>query len=76
MVEGMSVRAISRITGTDPNTILSILLTVGQSCSRLFNSQVRVHCTLRVTPAMEAKITDDVWSVEELLGFGEQARAA
>jgi transposase-like protein/IS1 family transposase len=41
MVEGMSVRAISRITGTDPNTILSILLTVGQTCSRLFNSHVR-----------------------------------
>ena len=29
MVEGMSVRAISRLTGTDKNTILSLLLTVG-----------------------------------------------
>jgi IS1 family transposase/transposase-like protein len=27
----------------------------------------RVHQTLRVTPAMEAQITDHVWSVEELL---------
>jgi hypothetical protein len=27
----------------------------------------RVHQTLRVTPAMEAGITDHVWSLEELL---------
>jgi hypothetical protein len=26
----------------------------------------RVHQTLRVTPATEAGLTDDVWSVEEL----------
>lgn len=28
----------------------------------------RVHMTLRVTPAMEAGLTDHVWSIEELLG--------
>ena len=27
----------------------------------------RIHSTLDVTPAMEARITDHVWSVEELL---------
>ena len=27
----------------------------------------RIHGTLRVTPAMEAKITDRVWTIEELL---------
>jgi hypothetical protein len=27
----------------------------------------RVHQTLRVTPAMEAKLTDHVWSIRELL---------
>ena len=27
---------------------------------------VRVHQTLRVTPAMEAGLTDHVWSIEEL----------
>jgi hypothetical protein len=30
----------------------------------------RVHQTLRVTPAMEAGITDHIWSVAELLSFG------
>jgi hypothetical protein len=28
----------------------------------------RVHQTLRVTPAMEAGITDHVWTIEELIG--------
>ena len=28
---------------------------------------VRVHQTLRVTPAMEAGITDRIWSIKELL---------
>jgi hypothetical protein len=32
----------------------------------------RVHQTLRVTPAMEAGLTDHVWSLEELVGLLEQ----
>jgi hypothetical protein len=28
----------------------------------------RVHSSLRVTPAMEAGLTDHIWSVAELLG--------
>jgi IS1 family transposase len=29
----------------------------------------RIHTTLRVTPAMEAGLTDHVWSLEEIVGF-------
>jgi hypothetical protein len=29
----------------------------------------RVHQTLRVTPAMEAGVTDRVWSVEEIVAL-------
>jgi hypothetical protein len=29
----------------------------------------RVHRTLRVTPAMEAKIADHVWEIEELVAL-------
>jgi hypothetical protein len=32
----------------------------------------RVHQTLRVIPAMEAGLTDHVWSLEELVGLLEQ----
>lgn len=31
----------------------------------------RIHQTLRVTPAMEAKVTDHVWSIEEVIGLFE-----
>jgi hypothetical protein len=31
----------------------------------------RVHQTLRVTPAMEAGLTNHVWSLEELVGLLE-----
>jgi hypothetical protein len=29
----------------------------------------RVHQTLRVKPAMEAGVTDYIWSVEEIVGL-------
>jgi len=29
----------------------------------------RVHQTLRVTPAMEAGVSDQVWSAEEIVGL-------
>jgi hypothetical protein len=43
----------------------------GKAASALhlaFYNYCRVHKTLRVTPAMEAGITDHVWSLAELLG--------
>jgi hypothetical protein len=41
LLEGMSVRAVSRITGINQGTILSILLTAGDRCRALFDSRVR-----------------------------------
>lgn len=32
---------------------------------------MRLHSTIRVTPAMEAGITDHVWTIEELVGILE-----
>lgn len=37
----------------------------------MFYNFGRVHQTLRVTPAMEAKLTDHVWSVEEIVALVE-----
>jgi IS1 family transposase len=40
---------------------------------------IRVHQTLRVTPAMEAGITDHIWTIEELVSLmsvSQQERAA
>jgi hypothetical protein len=32
-----------------------------------FYNFCRVHSTIRVTPAMEAKVTDSVWTLDDLL---------
>lgn len=34
-----------------------------------YNNFARVHTTLRVTPAMEAFIVDQVWSIKEIVGL-------
>ena len=41
MMEGMSIRAISRFTGVHQGTILSLLITVGEKCRNLFSARVR-----------------------------------
>jgi len=35
----------------------------------------RIHQTLRVTPAMEAGLTDHVWSLEEIVALAEPAKS-
>ena len=35
----------------------------------MYYNFARIHQTLRVTPAMEAGITDYVWSLEEIVGL-------
>lgn len=41
LTEGMSVRAIARVTDIHKTTILSLLLTVGANCTALFDERVR-----------------------------------
>jgi IS1 family transposase len=41
MTEGMSLRAISRVTDIHKTTILSLLNTVGEKCARLFDAKVQ-----------------------------------
>jgi hypothetical protein len=41
MLEGMSVRAISRITGLHKNTILSLMVTASEKAQRVFDAKVR-----------------------------------
>ncbi len=40
-----------------------------------FYNFVRVHTTLRVTPAMAAGLTDHVWSLPELMDAAERSQA-
>jgi IS1 family transposase len=41
----------------------------------MFYNYGRIHQTLRVTPAMEAGLTDHVWSLEEIVALAEQPLA-
>jgi len=40
LLEGMSIRAVSRLTGIHKNTILSLILTVGKSCRNVLNAKL------------------------------------
>jgi len=37
---------------------------------------IRIHKTLRVTPAMEAGVTDRLWSLEDMVGIVDEWEAA
>jgi IS1 family transposase len=41
LLEGMSVRAVGRLTGLKPNTICDLILTVGENCERLLSEKVK-----------------------------------
>jgi len=47
-------------------------LTAAVNLYMAFFNFCRVHKTLRVTPAMESKITDHVWSITELLTWASE----
>lgn len=61
----MSMRRFTRLT----NAFSKKLENHGHAVALYFGyyNFCRVHQTLRVTPAMEARLTDHVWSVEELI---------
>lgn len=40
LCEGMSIRAVSRLTGLHKNTILGLLLTIGEKCANLLDSRL------------------------------------
>jgi transposase-like protein/IS1 family transposase len=54
MLEGTSIRAISRLTDIDKNTIMSLLVSAGERAQAMFNSRVRA------IPARFVQ-ADEVW---------------
>ena len=55
LVEGMAIRATSRVTGVAKNTIRDLIRTVGRACERFHDEHVRYLPTLKVQ-------CDEVWS--------------
>lgn len=61
----MAIRRFTRLTNAFSKKLLNLKAAV--SLHFAYYNFCRVHSSLRVTPAMEAGITDHVWTIAELL---------
>jgi len=65
----MSMRRFTRLTNGFSKKVENLAPAV--SLHFMFYNFGRIHKTLRVTPAMEAGISDHVWSLEEIAGLAD-----
>jgi IS1 family transposase len=63
----MSKRRFTRLTNAFSKKVENHIAAI--SLHFMHYNFCRIHKTLRCTPAMEAGVTDHVWSIEELLGL-------
>lgn len=63
----MSMRRFTRLTNGFSKKVENLAAAV--SLHYMYYNFARIHRSLRVTPAMEAKITDHVWMLEEIAGL-------
>jgi len=63
----MSMRRFTRLTNAFSKKLLNLRAAV--NLHFMFYNFARIHQTIRVTPAMEAGVSDHVWSVEEIAGL-------
>jgi hypothetical protein len=63
----MSMRRFTRLTNGFSKKIENHWASVAMYF--MYYNFCRVHQTLRVTPAMEANLTDHVWSIAEMIGL-------
>jgi hypothetical protein len=71
----MGIRRFTRLTNAFSKKIENHAASV--AIWFMYYNFVRIHSTLRVTPAMEAGISDHVWSIEEMCALlPEQESAA
>jgi IS1 family transposase len=63
----MSMRRFTRLTNGFSKKVENLACAV--ALHFMYYNFCRVHKTLRVTPAMEAKVTDHVWEIEEIIAL-------
>jgi hypothetical protein len=61
----MAIRRFTRLTNAFSKKLANLKAAVALHFA--YYNFCRIHQTLRVTPAMEAAITDHVWELKELL---------
>jgi len=69
----MSMRRFTRLTNAFSKKVENLEHNV--ALHYMHYNFARIHQTLRVTPAMEAGVSDHVWSVEEIVGLLEAREA-
>ncbi len=69
----MSMRRFTRLTNGFSKKLANHIHAVALHC--VHYNFARIHKTLRVTPAMEAGLTDHVWSIEEIIGLLDRRAA-
>ncbi|MGH9502476.1 MAG: IS1 family transposase [Terriglobales bacterium] len=62
----MQIRRLTRLTNAFSRKLENLKAAIALHFA--YYNMVRVHSSLRVTPAMEAGLTDHVWTLAELLG--------
>jgi IS1 family transposase len=63
----MSMRRFTRLTNAFSKKLENHVASIALHC--MYYNFVRIHQTLRVTPAMAAGVTERLWSIEDLLGL-------
>jgi hypothetical protein len=63
----MGMRRFTRLTNGFSKKVQNLACAV--SLHFMYYNFCRVHQTLRVTPAMEAGITDHIWEIEEIISL-------
>src|SRR6202012_3969707 len=63
----MSMRRFTRLTNAFSKKVENHVAAIALHYA--YYNFCRIHQTLRVTPAMEAGLTDHVWTIAELLGI-------
>jgi len=61
------MRRFTRLTNAFSNKVENLAHAV--ALHFMYYNFARVHKTLRVTPAMEAGVSDHVWNLEEIAGL-------
>jgi len=67
----LQLRRLTRLTNAFSRKLVNLRAAVALHFA--YYNMVRVHTSLRVTPAMEAGLTDHVWGLAELLGVQQHA---
>jgi IS1 family transposase len=63
----MGMRRFTRLTNAFSKKIENHIAAIAIHCA--YYNFCRIHQTLRVTPAMQAGVTDCLWSIEDLIGL-------